>query len=328
MTFTSCRVFKDANGIQHKIVEQADYELVDGTSIIRIDYSGVNYKDALGATGKGPIYKSFPINAGIDCAGVLEHTSHSDFNVGDVVLVNGCGLGEVQDGGLAEYVRVPNDWLVPMPEKLSPRTAMLYGTAGFTAALALDRMINNDQTPDMGPIVVSGASGGVGSFAITMLSALGYESIAITGRPEHHDYLYELGADKVCSFDDLQLGTAPLEKACFGGMIDNVGGEILSRCIPHINLWGNVASIGMAAGPKLNSTVFPFILRGVSVLGASSTNCPMPRRQRIWQWIADELLTNKIELILEKEVGLAEVGACFDEILARKHRGRVIVKCH
>ena len=199
--------------------------------------------------------------------------------------------------------------------------------AGFTAALALDRMLVNGQSPDMGPVVVTGASGGVGSFAITMLATLGYESIAVTGRAEHHDYLSGLGATEVMSVDDLALGTQALEKARFGGVIDNVGGDLLSQLIPHVNLWGNVASIGMAGGPKLSGTVFPYILRGVSLLGASSTNCPMPRRLKVWQWIADSLLSDKLDEIVSEDIKLVEVSEYFYRLLKRQNRGRIIVNC-
>ena len=327
MTFKACRVYKDANGIQHRIEEQEDYVLTDGQVLIKIHYSGINYKDALGATGTAPIYKQFPINAGIDCAGEVIESRSSTFTAGQTVLVNGCGLGEAQDGGLAEMVAVPEGWVIPMPENLTPRTAMIYGTAGFTAALALERMQENGQTVDMGPVVVSGASGGVGSFALTMLNALGYESIAVTGKTDQADYLKQLGATEVKSVAELGLGEQPLEKARFGGMIDNVGGDLLTQCLAHINLWGNVACIGMAASPKLSTTVFPLILRGVSLLGASSTNCPMPRRTKVWNWIADELLTDKLEMIVSEEVTLGNVGESFQKLLRRQNRGRIIVNC-
>ena len=327
MAFISCRVYKDDNGIQHRIEEQEDYQLEDGQVLIKIAYSGINYKDALGATGTAPIYKRYPINAGIDCAGEVVDSRITSISVGQTVLVNGCGLGEVQDGGLSEMVAVPGDWVIPMPEALSPKTAMIYGTAGFTSALAIDRMIENGQKPEMGPIVVTGASGGVGSFALTMLAALGYESVAVTGKLDQTDYLREIGANHVSSVDELALGNAPLEKARFGGMIDNVGGDLLSQCLTHINLWGNVACIGMAASPKLSATVFPLILRGVSLLGVSSTNCPMPRRVRIWNWIADELLSDKLDLILSEELPLESVSSGFTKLLNRDNRGRIIVRC-
>jgi len=327
MSFTSCRVYKDVNGIQHRIEEQEDYVLQERQVLIKIAYSGINYKDALGVTGTAPIYKHYPINAGIDCAGEVVESRSEKVSVGQTVLVNGCGLGETQDGGFSEMVAVPEDWVINMPDKLTPKTAMIYGTAGFTAALALDRMIENGQTPEMGPIIVSGASGGVGSFALTMLSELGYESIAVTGKLDQSEYLKQLGATSVCSIDELDLGSAPLEKARYGGMIDNVGGDLLSQCYTHINLWGNVACIGMAASPKLSATVFPLILRGVSLLGVSSTNCPMPRRRKIWQWIADDLLSEQLTMIVSEELPLARVSEGFAKLLKRNNRGRILVRC-
>ncbi|RLA03298.1 MAG: oxidoreductase, partial [Gammaproteobacteria bacterium] len=224
MSFLACRVHRDESGIQHHLETMEETQLSAGDVVIKIEYSGVNYKDALGVTGKGKIYTQFPINAGIDCAGVVESSTDSQFQPGDAVLVNGCGLGERQDGGFAEKVRVPADWVIKMPEGLDSRTAMIHGTAGFTAALAIDRMEQNDQSPEQGPIVVTGASGGVGSFAISMLSKLGYEVIAVTGRAEHTDYLKSMGADKVVDHQQLALGSQPLEEARYAGVIDNVGG--------------------------------------------------------------------------------------------------------
>ena len=327
MSFLACRVHREEKSIQHQLEMMDDNQLSAGDVLIRIEYSGINFKDALGVTGKGKIYKQFPINAGIDCAGIVESSSDPRFKVGDSVLVNGCGLGENQDGGLAQKVRVPADWVIKMPEGLTSRTAMIIGTAGFTAALAIDRMEQNDQSPDQGAIVVTGASGGVGSFAVSMLSCLGYDVIAVSGREEHQAYLKSMGANKVVNMQQLELGARPLEEARFAGVIDNVGGELLSGLIRHIGLWGNVACIGMAADANYQATVFPLILRGVSLLGVSSANCPMPRRERIWQRIGKELLPNNIESIVSQEVKLVDIKPCFDDILERRHRGRILVNC-
>jgi len=229
---------------------------------------------------------------------------------------------------LAQKVKVPSAWVIAMPEGLDSRTAMIVGTAGFTAALAIDRMEQNDQSPDMGPIVVTGASGGVGSFAIGMLSHLGYETIAVSGREHYIDYLKSMGASKVMTPEQMELGARPLEEARFAGVIDNVGGDLLSGLIRHICLWGNVACIGMAADANYQATVFPLILRGVSLLGTSSANCPMPRRTRIWQRIGQELLPENIESIVSKEVSLQDISPCFDEILERRHHGRILINCN
>ena len=327
MSFLACRVHREEKSIQHQLEMMDDNQLSAGDVLINIEYSGVNYKDALGVTGKGKIYKQFPINAGIDCAGIVESSSDPKFKAGDSVLVNGCGLGENQDGGLAQKVRVPAGWVIKMPEGLTSRTAMIIGTAGFTAALAIDRMEQNDQTPEQGTLVVTGASGGVGSFAVSMLSRLGYDVCAVSGREEHQEYLKSMGANEVVNMQQLELGARPLEDARFAGVIDNVGGELLSGLIRHIGLWGNVACIGMADDANYKATVFPLILRGVSLLGVSSANCPMPRRERIWQRIGKELLPNNIESIVSQEVKLADVSPCFDDILERRHRGRILVNC-
>jgi len=328
MSFLACRVYKQEGKVSFNLEQQDEYSVLEHEVIIRIEYSGINFKDALGVLGKGKIYKQFPINGGIDCAGVIESSKDPRFNTGDKVLVNGCGLGENQDGGFAQKVKVPADWVIKMPKGLNSRSAMTIGTAGFTAALAIDLMEQKDQSPDQGPIVVTGASGGVGSFAISMLSALGYEVIAITGRDIHRDYLLSIGASSVMSPEQLELGTRPLEEARFAGVIDNVGGDLLSGLIRHIHLWGNVACIGMAGDHRYQATVFPLILRGVSLLGVSSANCPMAKRSTVWQRIGQELLPNNIDSIIHKEVALADIAPCFNEILERRHRGRILVNCN
>lgn len=332
MTFLACRIHQDIqeNGIkrvEHRL-EQLDLEhLSEGDVVVRVHYSGVNYKDALAATGKGAILKKFPLNAGIDFSGVVESSKAPQYSKGDQVLVNGCGLGEIHDGGLAEYARVPADWVIPVPKGLDLKECMVLGTAGFTAALAIHRMLLNGQSIDNGPIVVTGASGGVGSNAVSMLSSLGFETIAISGRREFDDYLISLGASKVCSAEQLGLSDRPLDKSLFGGAIDNVGGKLLSQILAHTHLWGCVASIGLADTHKFDATVFPFILRGVSMLGVSSTNCPMPLRREIWQRLGDDLKPNCLNKILTEEVKLADVSPVFDQLLARKRYGRTVVNC-
>lgn len=327
MSYLACRVHREDNSIQHHVEMLEEQTLSDGEVLIRVEYSGINYKDALGTTGKGKIYTRYPINAGIDCAGVIEATQDPRFSVGDPVLVNGCGIGENRDGGLAQKLQVPADLVIAMPEGLDSRTSMIFGTAGFTAALAIDRMEQNDQSPEQGPVVVTGASGGVGSFAVSMLSHLGYEVIAVSGRAEHTQYIESMGASRVVTPEELELGARPLEEARYAGVIDNVGGDLLSGLIRHTDLWGNVACIGMAADHNYQATVFPLILRGVSLLGVSSTNCPMPRRRAVWQRIGKDLVPDNIDSIVSKEVMLAEISPCFDEIIERRHRGRILVNC-
>jgi NADPH2:quinone reductase len=327
MKFLACRVFEQNGEVVHALTSMSESELTEGEVLIRVHYSSVNYKDALAATGRGKILKRFPLNAGIDLAGEVVRSESSEFKVGQMVLVNGCGLGEVFDGGLAEYARVKAEFVIPMPVGLDARLAMALGTAGFTAALALHRMQENHQTPDKGPIVVTGASGGVGSIAVNILSSQGYEVIAVSGRKSYYDFLRSLGANQVVSIDELNLGGKPLEKGRFGGVIDNVGGDLLAKLIAHVNLWGNVASIGLADSHQLSTTVFPFILRGVSVLGVSSTNCPMPLRKQIWERLGVDLKPNALENIITDEVALKDVSGVFTDILDRKRYGRVIINC-
>jgi len=327
VSFLACRIYKTGEGIEHRVEKMQLEQLCQGEVVIRVHYSGVNYKDALAATGRGQILKKFPLNGGIDLAGVVESSSDSRFKSGDEVVVNGCGLGESHDGGLAEMARVPADWVMPVPDGLTMQECMVLGTAGFTAALAIHRMQENNQTADKGPIVVTGASGGVGSVAVDILSSLGFETIAVSGRRQFDGYLQSLGAARVCSAEDLQLGSRPLEKGEFGGVIDNVGGQLLSQLIAHTNLWGNVACIGLADNHKLDSTVFPLILRGVSLLGVSSTNCPMPLRQAIWNRMGNELKPQHLDAILTEVVPLNEVSHVFNDLLDRKKHGRIVIDC-
>ncbi len=332
LSFLACRVYKetDSNGVkstQHRIEAMQLEDLSSGDLVVRVHYSGVNYKDALAATGRGAILKRFPLNAGIDLAGVIESSNDPQFGIGQKILVNGCGLGETQDGGLAEFARIPSDWAIPLPQGLTLKQAMTIGTAGFTAGLAIHRMLSNGQNIEQGPIVVTGASGGVGSMAISILSTLGFDSIAVSGRQDFYQYLTDLGANRVCSAEQLALSERPLDKVNFGGAIDNVGGQLLSQILAHTQLWGNVASIGLADTHQFNSSVFPMILRGVSLLGVSSTNCPMPLRKEIWNRLATDLKPKSLDKILSEEVKLKDVGKVFNDLLDRKRYGRTIVKC-
>ncbi len=327
MKFQACRVHKTEQGVSHRLEQLTIDQLSPGEVVIRVHYSGVNYKDALAATGRGSILKQFPLNAGIDLAGVVETSSDPRFKPGDSVLVNGCGLGESHDGGLAAMARVPADWVIALPEGLSLKESMILGTAGFTAALAIYRMMQNGQTADKGSIVVTGASGGVGSIAIDILASLGFEAIAVSGREACLDYLTRLGANQVCTPEALTLGHRPLEKSRFGGVIDNVGGTQLANLIAHVNLWGNVACIGLADSHKLDTTVFPMILRGVSLLGVSSTNCPMPLRQAIWQRLGADFKPRHLSLINTEEIALSNLSETFDALLDRKKHGRILVNC-
>ncbi len=327
MNFLACRVFNDDGVVQHRLQLMSSDELSLGDVEIEVEYSSVNYKDALACTGRGKILRKFPLNAGIDLAGRVVASSAPGVTVGQRVLVNGCGIGEVHDGGLAQRARVPAEWIVPLPESLSTFEAMTLGTAGFTAALCLHRMLQNGQQPDMGPVIVTGASGGVGSVAVALFSAQGYEVIALSGRPEQHEKLRALGAKTVCSAQDLALGNRPLEGVRFGGVVDNVGGTQLAKLIAHVQLWGNVACVGLADSEQLPTTVFPLILRGVSLLGISSANCPMPLRRAIWQRLGADWKLPQLAQLVHETVPLSQVSRVFDELLDRKRAGRTVVDC-
>lgn len=327
MPLLACRMFRETAGVVARMMEVAVDDLTPGDVVIRAEWSGINFKDALGVTGRAPIYKRFPLNAGIDVAGRVESSADARFSPGDAVLVNGMGLGETHDGGFAQAVRVPADWVVAMPAGLDSREAMVLGTAGFTAALALHRMEVNGQSPEQGPIAVTGATGGVGSAAISMLKRRGYQVVAVSGRPEHEGYLRALGADEVSTPDALGLGTRPLETTRFGGVIDNVGGPLLAGLIRHVGLWGNVATVGNAAAPAFDATVFPLILRGVSLLGSSSANCPMALRASIWGRLGADLKPPAIDLIVRRTVPLAEVIPACATLMNRTALGRTLVDC-
>jgi acrylyl-CoA reductase (NADPH) len=326
MGFSACRVFEENGVVVPRFVEMRTDELSSGDVVVQVHWSGVNYKDALALTGRGKILKRFPLNAGIDAAGTVISSEDARFRRGDAIVVNGMGLGESHDGGFAEELRVPGDWLVPLPKGLTLRESMILGTAGFTAALAIDRMELNGQSPEKGPVVVTGATGGVGSVAIEILAARGYSVLAVSGRPQHREYLLKLGAAEIETPDALALGRRPLEPARFGGAIDNVGGELLAGLVRHVGLWGQVACIGMAGSPELSGTVFPLILRGVSLLGISSNNCPMPLRRRIWNRLGADLRPERLDEIVFTEVPLDGVIDAATQLVDRRSLGRTLVR--
>jgi NADPH2:quinone reductase len=325
VSLRACRVFEEAGRVRPRLVEMEADELSPGDVVLRVAWSGVNFKDALAVTGRGKILKRFPLNAGIDAAGIVESSRDPRFRPGDGVVVNGMGLGESHDGGFAEVLRVPGDWVVPLPAGLTLRESMILGTAGFTAGLAVARMELNGQSPDKGPIVVTGATGGVGSAAVSMLTGRGYRVVAVSGRPEHHDYLRRLGAAEAKTPAELDLGSRPLESARFGGAVDNVGGELLAGLVRHVGLWGQVACIGMAASPELQGTVFPLILRGVSLIGVSSGNCPMPLRREVWRRLGADLRPAHLDLIASREVPLDAVIEAASLLVERRALGRILV---
>ena len=326
MNFKALRVFEENKAVVPKIVNMNLDELTSGDVVIQVKYSSLNYKDALAITGKGKILKSNPLNAGIDAAGVIHSSTDSRFKKGDEVLLTGCNTGEVNDGGLSEFVRAQAANVVPLPQGLSLKEAMILGTAGFTAALCLDRFLENHQRPMQGPILVTGATGGVGTLSIQILSHYGFEVWALSGKKDFHDFLKKLGAAKVFTAEELNLGSKPLESIRFGGAVDNLGGDWLSKIAAHTQLWGNIACVGLASSPHLNMTTMPLILRGVSLLGISSNNTPMHRRLEIWKHLSTDWKPAKLNEILQREISLDEAIDVADDFINRKIIGRVIVK--
>lgn len=323
--FKAFRIFDDEDGYRARVVEQSIDEQSEGDVVIRVAFSSVNFKDALAGTGKGKILRKFPLNGGIDAAGTVVRSDSDRFAEGDEVLITGCGLSEVRDGGYSEYMRAPSEWLVPLPEGLSLEEAMILGTAGFTAALALWRMEANGQRPEMGPIAITGASGGVGSLAVDMFSQAGYEVSAISGKVEEFDWLHELGATQCISRHDLYWPETPLASARFAGAFDNVGGDMLSGLTRVIQPWGNIASCGMAGGIGLNTTVMPFIIRGITLLGINSAGCPYDIRETLWRKLASEWKPRHLAGIATARTTLDALPQSFDKLLGGGGHGRTVV---
>lgn len=316
-----------ADGFQGAAVEHISLDqLSPGNVVIAVEYSSVNFKDALAGSGKGKILRVAELNGGIDLAGTVVASEHADFLPGQKVLANGSGLSEVHDGGYSHYARLPAEWLVPLPEALDTRSAMILGTAGFTAALAVQRLLDNHQQIEQGPIVITGASGGVGSFAVQLLAQLGFEVVAMTRKQEHHDYLYALGAQAVQHSDELKKDARPMLKGQWGGAIDNLGGDALASLSKTVKPWGNIVSVGMAAGVELNTSTMPFILRGVSILGVTSAACPHALRKNIWQRLGNDWLPQKLEAVCAAEIGLEGLPEAFDVLLKGQVQGRQLVR--
>ena len=301
-------------------------DLTDGEVVVKVAWSGINFKDVLAATGTGKILRQYPLVGGIDLSGTVESSTDARFKAGDEVLVCGCGLSETKDGGYAEYARVCSDCIVPLPGGISLKDAMALGTAGFTAAMAVMRMEQNGQTPEHGPIVVTGATGGVGSIAIDILSAKGYSVTAFTGKSDQHDYLRSLGATDFIDRHSIEMGTRPLETATWGGAVDNAGGDTLAWLTRTIKPWGNIASIGLVDDFTLNTTVMPFILRGVSLLGINSIEMPNAMRNEIWTRMGGDLKAMHLDKIVTNEVTLEQLPTTFAGYLDGSNTGRTIVK--
>ncbi len=314
----------DSRGYRSGIEQISLDDLAPGEVVIKTTFSSINFKDALAGTGKGKILRRFPLVGGIDVAGHVVASTDPTFKEGDAVLVTGCGLSETRDGGYSEYARLQTQWTIPLPSGLSLRESMILGTAGFTAALALHRMLDNRQTPDLGPLAVTGATGGVGLLAVDIFSRAGFEVAAISGKTDQRDYLQSSGASQVLGRDALATAK-PLESARFGGGLVNVGGPMLTSLLAQTTSYGNVASAGLAASHDLDATVMPFIIRGVSLLGVASAGTARDIREAVWQHLASDWKPAHLDRICTREVTLAQLPEAFPTMLGGGSLGRTLV---
>ena len=324
-TFKAIRIDEADKGTTAALTPFDEAELMEGDVTVRVEWSALNYKDGLAVTGKAPVVRRFPMIAGIDLAGTVEQSSHPRWKAGDNVICTGWGMGETHLGAYAEKARVKGDWLVRLPEALSTRDAMAIGTAGFTAMLAVLALEKHGLTPKHGPVVVTGAAGGVGSVATAVLAKLGYRVIASTGRMSEANYLKGLGAAEVIDRAELSGPAKPLAKERWAGGIDSVGSTTLANILSMTEYGGAIAACGLAAGMDLPSSVAPFILRGVCLLGIDSVMCPVELRKAAWTRLAGDLNQGKLTEITH-EIGLGEVIAAGAKILAGQVRGRIVVK--
>lgn len=325
-SFKAFRIHEQDRKISGRFEQIRLEDLCAGDVVVRVTHSDINFKDALAATGAGKILRRYPLVGGIDFAGVVETSADPRYKPGDGVLVTGCGLSETHDGGYAEYARVQGDWVIPIPHGLDAASAMGLGTAGFTAALAIHRMEQNGQAPDRGPVVVTGATGGVGSLAVDMLAGHGYEVVAVSGKTSAEAYLKSLGARTILPRQQIDFGSRPLEAARFAGAVDNVGGEMLTWLTRTVNFWGNIASIGLAGSADLKTTVMPFILRGVNLLGINSSATPRAVRLEVWNRIATDLKPRHLDLIVTRTIDFDALPGAFQGYLDGTVTGRTVVR--
>jgi acrylyl-CoA reductase (NADPH) len=324
-TFKAIRVDKADKGTTAALTQFDEAELMDGDVTVRVEWSTLNYKDGLALTGKAPVVRRFPMIAGIDFAGTVEQSSHPQWKAGDKVVCTGWGMGETHLGAYAEKARVKGDWLVALPQGLSTRDAMAIGTAGFTAMLSVLALEKHGLSPKSGPVVVTGAAGGVGSVATAVLSKLGYHVIASTGRASEADYLKEIGAAEIIDRNELSAPAKPIAKERWAGGVDSVGSTTLANLLSMTKYGGAIAACGLAAGMDLPSSVAPFILRGVCLLGIDSVMCPIEPRKAAWQRLASDLDRTKLSEITQ-EIELDAVPEWGAKILAGQVRGRIVVK--
>lgn len=324
--FCAFRIHQESGKVAPRLETIALDDLAPGEVVIQVEYSTINYKDALAATGAGKILRKYPLVGGIDLAGTVVSSTDPAFSAGQQVLVTGCGLSETHDGGYAEYARVKSDWVVPIPAGLDAYQCMALGTAGYTAALAIHRMEQNGQRPENGEIVVTGAGGGVGSLAIDMLAGRGYQVVAVTGKRSAEGYLQQIGAARILLRDAINLGSRPLEEAQWAGAIDNVGGDLLAWLTRTTHFWGNIASIGMAGSFELKATVLPFILRGVNLLGINSVYTPRALRLEVWQRLATDLKPRHLDAIVTRTIAFEHLPGAFDDYIRNNVTGRTVVR--
>ncbi|MGI8895515.1 MAG: YhdH/YhfP family quinone oxidoreductase [Casimicrobiaceae bacterium] len=325
-TFKAYRTFEKDKAVSSRFVDLTLDELDAGDVVVKTKYSTINYKDALSYNGTGRIMRKYPTVAGIDMAGTVEESADPRWKRGDKVIVHGYDMGVAHDGGYAERVRVPADWIVRRPESMTAFDAMTLGTAGFTAAQAVLLMEHNGLKPDGGPVAVTGATGGVGSVAVEILAKSGYHVVAITGKAKEADYLKGIGAKEVLLREAIDLSKIrPLDKATWAGAVDNLGGDLLAWLLATMKIGGAVASVGLAADVKLHTTVMPFILRGVHLLGVDSANCPMAQRQKIWNKLAVEWRPDSVHDQV-RTIDFDELPTHFDAYLKGHVRGRTVVR--
>ena len=324
--FRAYRINEKDGNITVGFEELSIDELTDGNVVIKVSHSTINYKDALAATGTARILRRYPLNGGIDLAGTVVSSADADFQSGTAVLVNGCGLSETVDGGYSEYARVDSSSLVPIPEGMTAAEVMQIGTAGYTAALAIHRMEQNGQAPENGPVVVTGATGGVGSIAIDMLDGRGYEVVAMTGKADKEEYLKSIGARSILRRDDIDLGKRPMEKTQWAGAVDNLGGDYLTWLTRTMDYGGNIASIGLAASPALKTTVLPFILRAVCLLGINSVDTPRDLRLAVWSRIGGDLKPRHLDIISDRSIEFEDLPNQFQAYIDGTVTGRTVVR--
>lgn len=322
--FKGIVINKDEGGYRAALQEISEADLPEGDVSVAVQYSTLNYKDGLAITGKGPVVRKFPMVPGIDLVGRVSESSHAEYQPGDLVVLNGWGVGEGHWGGLAQQARLKGDWLVPLPAAFTPNQAMAIGTAGYTAMLCVMALERHGVTPELGEIVVTGAAGGVGSVAVALLAKLGYTVVAVSGRPAEAAYLKSLGAVEIIDRAALAAPGKPLARERWAGAVDVVGNHVLANVCAQTRYGGVVAACGLAGGADLPTTVMPFILRGVTLAGVDSVMCPRPRRLEAWQRLARDLDIAKLEAIAS-EISLGEAIPVAAQLLAGNLRGRVIV---